>query len=471
MFLCVFSNAQTQSGRSGEVKFENLQVIKTETDLNLSFTLNAHTATVNTQAMIELIPVLFLEDMSEKHEFEPIVIVGSKRNRALQRELEFGTYRFEKQPQKYLCWKKGRVESQQIDLSLPYAEWMRNARLSVIEKVTGCADCDLGRGEYEVADRVLPPLFSPSYELQYVVPEAEQVKRRSETYTAYLNYKVGDHKLMRDFENNAEALDRVDKIVREIRMDDNLTVQTLNIIGYASPEGVYNSNLELSKKRAFSFVDYLTKIHNLNQSLMKTDWKGEDWEGLRKSIETSSLEDKHEVLNIISEKDVAQRKARLKELNQGRTYQFLLKNYYPVLRRNEYTIAYVARPFNIEEAKEIIRTKPQHLSLNEMFLVANSYEENSEEFKNVFDVAVTLFPEDPVANINAAAQEIESGVLNRAIIRLKDINTPEAWNNLGVAYAKRRDYEQAETCFDKAYSAGNRVAGENKDQLKKFLAN
>ena len=75
-----------------------------------------------------------------------------------------------------------------------------------------------------------------------------------------------------------------------------------------------------------------------------------------------------------------------------------------------------------------------------MFLVANSYDKGSDQFKEVFDIAVRLYPTDPIAQLNTAALEIETGAYDPAISRLQGINLPEAWNNLGVAYAMKKDY-------------------------------
>ena len=40
-----------------------------------------------------------------------------------------------------------------------------------------------------------------------------------------------------------------------------------------------------------------------------------------------------------------------------------------------------------------------------MYLVAQTYEEGSEDFNEVFHIAVRMYPHDPIANINAAAME------------------------------------------------------------------
>ena len=59
--------------------------------------------------------------------------------------------------------------------------------------------------------------------------------------------------------------------------------------------------------------------------------------------------------------------------------------------------------FKVDEGKEIIKTQPQYLSLNEMYLVANSYPKGGDDFIKVFDIAVRMYPDDEVANLNAAA--------------------------------------------------------------------
>ncbi len=189
------------------------------------------------------------------------------------------------------------------------------------------------------------------------MPEAEPIKRRSETYAAHLNFKVGRHELLRDFENNATIFREVDQKVTEIRKDENLTVQSMQVVGYASPEGDFNSNLELSKKRTYSFVNYLVNAHHIQPSIVQADWKGEDWDGLAESVKTSFLADREAVIRIIEENEnVSRRKDQLHKLNRGETYRTLLNQYYPPLRRIEYTFSYVARAFDVEEAKDIVKT-------------------------------------------------------------------------------------------------------------------
>ena len=126
---------------------------------------------------------------------------------------------------------------------------------------------------------------------------------------------------------------------------------------------------------------------------------------------------------------------------------------YPSLRRTDYKVTYDVRNFSLEEARRIIRERPQKLSLNEMFLVANSYEEGSDDFNNVFDVAVRMFPESEIANVNAACVALENGNMKDAARFLANAgDLPEAKNARGVFAAMNGDIEAASELFAQASS-------------------
>lgn len=470
LLMNIPSRINAQEPYVGMFNTEDVRISRKDNNLLINFNLDMTSVDLPSQIKVELVPVLKSEDGYRSHEFAPIIVAGPARDKAFRREVDLHNYTYPVEPQKYVVRKNGKKQMVPISMSLTYEEWMRDAKLVLEEEATGCANCEYRRESYLVTDRMLPPLFVPSYEVAYVMPEAEEVKQRSDTHSAFLNYRVGRYELLYDFENNARELEAVNKIVREVRNDENLTFQTLSVTGYASPEGNYNSNMTLSKNRAYSFVSYLETTHNLSPSMMKTDWKGEDWDGLRKVVAESPLPDRDAVLRIIDDNsDITRRKQQLHALNGGKTYQFLLKNYYPPLRRNEYTISYVARAFSVDEAMDVLKTNPKHLSLNEMFLVANTYPKESESFREVFDIAVRLFPDDPVANLNVAAKEIEEGNTTRAISRLQKIERAEAYNNLGVAYEKQGDYTKAAEYFKRAAHGGSAVGRANQEQLERFL--
>lgn len=465
--LCVNLNAQ-QSVQH-DIKIEQVQAEKVGDNVKVDMNINLNELKMNRADMIILTPVMRSADNTNFKRFAPIVLAGPFRYKKLPRDIDFEGFRFEEEPQQIIRHYNKQPQTVPVTLNVPYENWMRSGELVMTETKSGCDLKVKTDNEFSVLTPVLPPLVDPVYSLSYVTPPVEQVKQRSETYTARINFEVGKSVLLRNFKNNAQVLDEVDKIVNEIRNDANLTVNEFKVVGYASPEGNEQSNMKLSENRARSFITYMQSNYNIPAGQIKVDWKGEDWDGLRKVINESNLSDKNQILTALDEGNVAQRKNKVKQLNGNTTYQVLLRDYYPPLRRNEYTISYVARNFTIDEAKQLIQSKPQHLSLNEMFLVANTYPSTSKEFKDVFDVAVRLYPDNPIAQLNTAALEIENGANDAAIGRLQNINLPEAWNNLGVAYAKKGDFQKAEEYFKRAAQSGNGTASKNADQLTQWL--
>lgn len=465
-----FVGLHAQNIYDGAITFGQQHVTRQEGKVIVDVKLNLNNVRLGGQQMILLTPVLQSKDGTESYVFPPAVVAGAKRYKVLKRSMDFGTTQFRQVPVMIEKCRNGKQQVLDFRLEAPCKSWMHNAQLTFKEQVTGCVNCDVSRNEYIVMTSVLDELFIPRYELSYVTPAVEPVKQRSEEYSAYLNFELDKYTLLRNYKNNAVVLDEVNRIVDEIQNDSNLTVTEFRVTGYASPEGNYRSNMTLSENRAYAFVNYLKEKRGVNEALLTVDWKGEDWQGLRKAVAVSDIPAKDEVLAILNgETNIARRKQKLHALNGGTTYRMLLQQYYPPLRRNDYTIAYVARAFNVEEAKELIKTKPHHLSLNEMFLVANTYPKNSKEFKEVFDIAARMYPDEPIAQLNTAATELENGATDAAIVRLQKLNMPEAWNNLGIAYILKKDYRKGEEFFEKAKDAGVKTASHNLEQLNIFL--
>lgn len=437
--------------------------------LNLQIEIIMDNVHIPGQGMLVLTPVIMTEEHAEYH-LAPAVIAGSKRYKAIERLLAYDNPVFRQTPQA-LIKKKGSRQTISLSYLIPYEKWMHGADMYIYGDASGCVNCDNVFDKQLVGNDIVPPLpsvFIPEYHVSYIVPEAE-IKERSETFVARINYVVNRYELLPDFKNNATVLKDVDNLIKELQSDPDLTVTRHTVTGYASPEGSFSSNLTLSQNRAKSFMDYLRQKYNWNTVNISHEGKGEDWSGLRKAVlDIPGLPHRNEIISIIDNtSDIARRKQALQTFDGGSVYKRLLNDVYPSLRRNEFTVSYIARAFNVDEARRIIRTRPQLLNLNEMFLVANSYPKDSKEFKEVFDIAVRMFPNNDISKVNAAATDIETGSAGRAIERLTGIETAEAWNNLGIAYAQQGNFELARQYFQRAARAKNTEAVHNLDQLNK----
>ena len=140
------------------------------------------------------------------------------------------------------------------------------------------------------------------------------------------------------------------------------------------------------------------------------------------------------------------------------------------MRHSDYTVNYTVRGFNLEETKEIIKTRPQLLSLQEIYRIAESCQPGSEEFNHSFQVAATMFPDDPIANLNAGAMEIQKGgdlTTAKKHLAKADQKAAETLNNLGVIALLEGDYDAAEKYFNAAKAGGLATqADTNMKQLK-----
>ena len=125
-------------------------------------------------------------------------------------------------------------------------------------------------------------------------------------------------------------------------------------------------------------------------------------------------------------------------------------------------VRYYVRPFTVDEAREIIRTKPQQLSLEEMYALAQTYEPGTPRFNEVMETAVRMFPDDPTANLNAACARMEVGDYEGAEHFLRRAGrSPQADHARGVLLVLRGDTDGGCRLMRQAQEAGCREAGDN----------
>lgn len=468
--FAAFEAATAQVNYTDQITVENQAISKRAgtTNIDMDFILN--NLRLDKNDMLIITPVVV--SGQNEVELESIAVKGSLRNKVLERPFEWkGKTHLSMPAENQVIRRNGTHQSLHYKTTLPFDEWQRQAQLVLKTEVVGCADCSEAQPDKLISQKILPDKFTPNYRMPYVVPEVKPVKQRSERYSAHLNYVVGRHDLLPNFENNAAELAKVDKIIRELKSDKDLTITDFTISGYASPEDTKERNMLLSQRRAETFARYIEKKYGYTRSQFKVEWFGEDWDGLRKAVAASNLANREAIVEIIDNlSDYDARDARIIALDNGQTYNRLLRDFYPSLRRNDYDIAFVSRAFNVDEAKEIIKTRPKLLSLNEMYLVAKTYPEDSPEYKTVFDIAYETFPDAEVACINAAVGELRVNKADAALRHLQKCpDSPMAKNLMGIAYALKGDTERAADYFKQAIQTGNDDARHNVEELQQFI--
>ena len=143
---------------------------------------------------------------------------------------------------------------------------------------------------------------------------------------------------------------------------------------------------------------------------------------------------------------------------------------YGPLRRNEYRIEYNVRHFDLKEAQELVRTRPDLLSVAEIQKVADSYGTDSPAYIETLQVAARTYPGNRTAQNNCALALIEAQEYTAAIALLKETTDGALLNLLGVAYAKAHQYDEAKDAFNRAKEAGYAPAKDNLQRMEEAVA-
>lgn len=339
---------------------------------------------------------------------------------------------------------------------VPYTDWMNGAELALYRGDYGCCnmllDKEIGTLSYH------KETFFP--ELVYIRPQAERVKSYAIEGSAFIDFPVDKIDIYPEYRGNTEELSKIAATIDSVRNDSDITITSIWLKGFASPESPYSHNSDLAKGRTEALKKYIQRLYKFDNGIISTDFEPEDWVGLRNYVEHSNINHKEEILALIdSEMEFDAKEAKIKQTYPNE-YRFLLQNSYPALRHTDYRIAYTIRTYSdVADIKRVMQEQPQKLDLNEFYLVAQEYEPGTDEFSEVFETAVRMYPNDPIANLNAANAAIRRGDLNAAERYLtKAGDSPEAIYTHGALAIRKEDYEAARKYLNQAKELGLKQA-------------
>ncbi|MCI6212236.1 DUF3868 domain-containing protein [Bacteroides heparinolyticus] len=329
-----------------------------------------------------------------------------------------------------------------------YSAWMDNSQLLIERQDYGCCGDiyaeSIGKaGGYFV--------YVPKF--VFVRPEVEVMKSRALSGTAYINFPVSKTEIFPDYLSNATELNKINATIDSVKFDKDIEVTAVSVKGFASPEGSYVQNDRLARLRTDALKAYINARYQLPLSQIATSYEAEDWSGLRAYVEASALAGKSGILAIIDDTSLrADEKENKIKKNYPEDYASLLKECYPLLRHTDYRIEYVIRSFDRpEEVKRLVKTQPQKLSMDEFYLASQDYEPGSDDFNDIFELAVRMYPSDEIANLNAANVAMARGDLKRAAGYIaKAGNSAQAVYARGVYAALSNNFDEATRFFEQA---------------------
>ena len=236
----------------------------------------------------------------------------------------------------------------------------------------------------------------------------------------------------------------------------------MSVQSYASPEGEIDKNENLAKDRAESakaaVVKRMKKMkYEAGQAdaFYSLDPKGEDWSGFKAEVEKTSHEDKELILRVLQmTSDLNKREQEIR--NMAKTYTFLEKEVLPQLRRSQLTLSYDKVGFSDDELKELSKTNPDTLNVEELLFTATLYSDLSEQLR-VYKEAQRLFPNDWRTSNNVGYVQYLQGDLEAAGTNFEKAGESSenatVKNNIGAVAHMKGDLERAMELFTAAGSS------------------
>ena len=273
-----------------------------------------------------------------------------------------------------------------------------------------------------------------------MMPDPEDIKLRTLQGHAFLDFPVNETVIYPQYRKNPEELAKIKRNIDSVMFDKSVTVTSIRLHGYASPESPYSNNTRLAKERTEALKGYLMRKYAFSSRLFTTAYTPEDWENLRgflmntsgrkvkdnfwydnqAYVETPEAPDfviahRDELISVIDKNMNPDAKEELlKKVGDGQPYQWLLQHVYPGLRHTDYIIEYEVKPYSVAKGRRLIYIHPEAMSLEEMYLVAQCYEEGSDGWLDALIIAVQQYPDSEIANYNAACACVMTKRLNDA---------------------------------------------------------
>lgn len=455
---------------AGNIDVQNLHASLYNKDMHVISNFVLDNLNLGSNRIVVLTPIL--EDKSGNiATFRPVMFTGRNMHYVYLRQGN------EKYPDAIEVQRlNGKPQSFDYDESVAYAEWMskEDAMLRVSVDTCGCGNL-LGNdaGTPMAINELRPEINIPkSLKCPFVMPKAAETPEMFVEGAAYVTYELDSITLKPHMFNNPQELSKIYRDIEKVTRDTLLTITKVAIHGFASPEGRYAHNTYLARERAKTLLDWVRKecmIKNVKVGEFTSDFTSENWEGFIDSLNNHpELANRDAILALAqSEMEPDLRDATIKR-KYPQQYRYILKNWYPYLRHADYKVGFRLGQVSLEQIKELVKTRPQVLSLNQLFLAAQSYEVGSKDFQLVFDVASRMYPEDETVNVNAAcAYLMEGDAKNAARYLNKAGNSPQAVNARGALALLEERYADALSLFQQAKDAGLAEADENIELVKK----
>lgn len=418
----------------------------TRADLSMQIALPANI--VSADQSVEVVPSVVSSDGKVRHELPHVLFNGKLRAPYYRRARNLQSHEAYIRETPYAVRVLGK-DTEPVDYRAQ-APYQKGDKIVVRYLAKDCCDTHvLGEEVVLLEEPVAEPpapeaiIVTQKNLTSFLMPKPEEKKYRDEQVEVRVQYKWDDDRIYPNYADNQAELDRLNQLLKPLLTQTGLyTIDSGSITGYASPEGNAQYNQSLSERRAKSVRDHIQTLYpNANIRTFAIRGEGDDWAGLTKALETSSISNRKELQEIISQESNVT--ARKEKLSKNPSYSAMYADLYPPLRRTVIDVHYLAKGVKREEAKELFFTRPKDLSVYEAY---DLLEELGKEHAQIdlHKVIADSHPTSVEAQVNYSTLLLLAGRLDEAYRVLQRVGSDSrAYNNLAVYYILKEDYSTA----------------------------
>jgi len=265
---------------------------------------------------------------------------------------------------------------------------------------------------------------------------------------------------LRNSETSSQQMKDLQEAIREANANERKAIHSLEVAGYASPDGAQALNEKLAKNRQDVAQKFLAKGLKKDKidAEISSNITAEDWEGFKAALENSNIQDKDLVLRVLSMySDPEEREAQIK--NIAAAYKNIADEILPALRRSRLILTTDLIGKSDDELRALAKNDPAALTIEELLYAATLTEDHAEKIR-IYKKASELFPNDFRGFNNLGMVYMLDGNVAEARRSFQNAlqvepNNPDVNYNAGVAAMAEGDLKKAEEHLGKA--AGTRA--------------
>lgn len=259
---------------------------------------------------------------------------------------------------------------------------------------------------------------------------------------------------IRDNQLRTEAMTGLNSRIDAANKDSRQEIEEINISSYASPDGSYDFNAKLAKKREDSTKAYMDQqLKGVSFGELTADFTPEDWEGFRRLVSESNIQDKDLILSVLSMyKDPEEREREIHNLSS--VFEQLAEEILPQLRYSRITAKINVIGKSDEEIAAAYAKNPSTLSVDELLYYA-TLTDSADKRAEIYSAAAEVYPTDYRSFNNLGMAQYQLGDFDAARASFAQASrlapqSAEPQMNMGLINLVEGKYDDAQSRFGSA---------------------